>query len=47
MFAAWRKRRNCFHHDHRSGVSWIESRLIDMGSRKMFWCTDCGRTWFV
>ena len=25
--------------------SWIQSQLIDTGKRKMFWCTQCGRTW--
>lgn len=39
-----RKRRNCFHHDHRTGTSWIKSQLIDYG-RKLFWCTTCERTW--
>lgn len=43
----WLIRRRCFHHDHRAEVSWIQSRLIDLGRRKMFWCTRCERTWFV
>lgn len=36
----------CMHHSWHTGTSWIESRLIDLGRRKMFWCTRCGRTWF-
>lgn len=43
----WRRRRECFHHDRLTGQSWIESELIEMGARKMFWCTECGRTWFT
>lgn len=43
----WRRRRECFHHDRLTGQSWIEDRLINMGSQKMFWCTECGRTWFT
>lgn len=45
--AGRRKRRNCFHHDHVTGKTWIESRLINMGTQKMFWCIECGRTWFT
>lgn len=41
------KRKNCFHHDHRDGSSWIKSRLINNGAGKMFWCGLCGQTWFV
>jgi hypothetical protein len=43
---AWKKRRTCFHHDHRDHESWIRSRHIDFG-RKMYWCTHCERTWFL
>lgn len=46
-WARWRDRRACFHHDHRTGTSWIGERLIEMGSRKMFWCRKCQRTWFT
>jgi hypothetical protein len=45
VLKTWRKRRACFHHNHRTGESWIKSMLIDMGSRKLFWCDECGRTW--
>lgn len=43
----WRARRECFHHDHRTGTSWITSQLINTGMGKMFSCQRCGRTWFV
>lgn len=46
----WRKRANCFHHgrtDPDGGISWVKSQLIDMGSRKMFQCTHCGKVWIV
>lgn len=46
----WRRRRKrawCFHHDDRTGTSWIDSRLIEMGKSKMFWCRECDQTWFV
>jgi hypothetical protein len=49
----WRTRRRCFHHDRggnpansRPAFSWIGEQLIEMGTRKMFWCTECGKTWF-
>jgi hypothetical protein len=41
----WRTRRACFHHDTRSGTSWIASRLVDFGRAKHHWCTRCGRYW--
>lgn len=41
----WRARKDCFHHDHRTGESWIKSQIIDPG--KMFWCNQCQQTWFV
>ena len=44
---ARRDRAACFHHDHRTGESWIESRLIEVGRNKIFWCTKCGKTWIV
>lgn len=42
-----RMRKGCFHHDPKTGVSWIKSQLIDTGMSKMFWCTHCQQTWFV
>jgi hypothetical protein len=57
MITWWRRRRarrDCFHHDiggnpanTRPAVSWIKQQLIDMGKRKMFWCTQCGQSWFT
>lgn len=44
---AIKKRKDCFHHDHKTGQSWIKSQLINIGTGKMFWCAVCGRTWFV
>jgi hypothetical protein len=26
--------------------SWIRSVLIDIGMKKMFWCKECGKSWF-
>lgn len=48
---AWRRRRQCMHHNRLTGESWIKSQLIDMGRRKMFWCSEksggCGKAWFT
>jgi hypothetical protein len=53
----WKKQRNCFHHEQRTydpinlqwlpAESWIKSQLIETGKSKMFWCTNCDRTWFA
>lgn len=43
----WRKRVNCFHHNPRTGESWINSHLINTGTGKMFWCRQCDQTWVV
>lgn len=47
----YKPRRDCFHHtknlDTGSTVSWIGSQLINGGAGKMFWCTQCGKTWTV
>jgi len=45
IWSRWRDRRNCFHHDHATGTSWIRSRIIDPGKR--FWCVGCGKVWSV
>lgn len=42
-----RKRRNCFHHDRGTGQSWVTDQLINTGAGKMFWCQQCGMTWFA
>jgi hypothetical protein len=47
LIDGWRAQRHCFHHDHATGESWIRSRLIDAGRRKLFDCGRCGRTWFA
>jgi hypothetical protein len=56
LLERWRRRKRCFHHalpttDALGGAvpaqSYVKSRLIDAGMRKMFWCDDCGRTWIV
>lgn len=41
----WTAKSKCFHHDRRSGDSWINEMMIDFG-RKMFWCKKCRKTWF-
>jgi len=47
MIRRWRDRRDCFHHDHRSGQSWITGQLIDTGMRKLWRCTRCERIWIT
>jgi len=47
LLTRWRLRRMCWHHDRRNSESWIAEQLIDVGMRKMFWCTECGRMWIV
>jgi len=29
----------------RIGKSFIKSKLIDVGARKLEWCTECDKTW--
>lgn len=48
-----RKQKNCFHHEiggnpanTRPAVSWIQQQIIETGKAKMFWCTECEKTWF-
>ena len=43
--AARQLRRECFHHDRRTGVSWVEGFLVDLGRSKHFQCTNCGQYW--
>lgn len=43
----WRAQRACWHHDRRTGASWLLGQSIDMGMRKMWWCGRCDRTWFT
>lgn len=43
---AWRKRRQCFHHDHTTGESWVgRGSIIDY--RKLYLCDRCGRIWVI
>jgi hypothetical protein len=45
-YRAWRKRRQCFHHDPRTERSWIRpGQIIDY--RKLYRCRQCGRTWII
>ena len=43
------QRRRCFHHDWRTGRTFMSSQLIDTGMRKMFWCDrikgGCEKVW--
>lgn len=46
----WRRRRRqrgCFHHNPRTGETFIDSALIDTGMRKMWWCKACDQCWFT
>lgn len=49
--AEWYRKRQvrkyCFHHDMHLGETFIRSQLIETGKSKMFWCTNCGRGWFL
>lgn len=57
LLRKWKKQRQCFHHRQRtynslnlqwlSAESWIRSQLIETGKAKMFWCTECEKTWIV
>jgi hypothetical protein len=47
VWRRWRKRRECFHHDHSTGTTWITGQLINSGTGKMFTCANCQNTWFV
>lgn len=50
MSNTWRRyraRKACFHHDRRTGTTWITSQLIDTGMRKLLWCTRCGKDWII
>ena len=45
LLANWRQRRNCWHHDHTTGQSWITGHIIDAGRAKLWRCSNCDRTW--
>lgn len=40
-FKMWWFTRHCKHKGYAQ-----RSQLIEAGRKKMFWCTDCQRTWF-
>jgi hypothetical protein len=42
-----RVRKHCWHHDDKTGQSWVNSRLINTGAGKMFWCSRCEKTEFI
>lgn len=45
MIRRWLARRRCFHHDVRTGKSWIGRGTIIDGGRKLYRCNHCERTW--
>ncbi len=50
VFTVWGRRRQrarCWHHDRRTGQSWVDEQLINTGARKMMWCRRCSKTEFV
>lgn len=47
MIRRWRTQRAGFHHDWRTGQSWITGRLIDMGMPKLFACSRCEKRWIT
>lgn len=42
-----RPHRECWHHEHYTNESWIESQLIDVGMRKRFECRKCHKVWIT
>lgn len=42
---ARRRQRECFHHSLLDGESWVRGQLVDIGRRKIYWCTGCDRHW--
>lgn len=40
-YANTRPRMGCWHHNDRTGESWVGSYLIDLGRRKVFRCSKC------
>jgi len=47
MWVRRRLRGRCWHHDDNTGDSWVRKQLIDMGRRKLIWCTKCWKTEIV
>jgi hypothetical protein len=46
IWQRWRDRRRCFHHDHRTGTSWVGPGTI-MDYRKLYECKRCGKIWII
>lgn len=53
-YKRWRLQRYCFHHDKGGNpantwpaFSWIQEQIIDAGRAKMYWCTNCKKTWII
>lgn len=44
-FKEWRRKRACFHHNPKTGESFLRDTMIHSGSSKMFWCTRCNQDW--
>lgn len=47
MFSDRGEKSQCWHHDRATSETWINGTIIDMGSRKQFTCSHCGRMWFT
>lgn len=45
MLLVQNKQRNCFHHEPRSRETYIASTLVDLGRKKLWWCTECKQRW--
>lgn len=41
------QRQMCWHHEMRSGESWIRQELVGLGQTKRFWCYVCGEVWML
>jgi hypothetical protein len=37
----------CWHHDYKTGITYISSSLVDAGRNKIFWCTRCQKSWML
>lgn len=35
----------CWHHDRRTGETWIQDRMVDLGRDKVFRCSRCNEIW--
>lgn len=35
----------CWHHDRKTGTSWIHDHLVDFGRDKIFICSHCKEIW--